>query len=222
MFSTRPGSRGSRPLELMGADIYAVSLEGDITILKKEPGHGVYLRPGTLAISSLVGEASREVMEDVLLADRTVDGDALAVVRVEGGHQRVEYPVGTKLYETTNQLGGFRLSPDGDMLAVGERPHGLSGAWQITFLDREGTSASYSTETRGDQLDLAWSPDGKEVWFNTILGGSLDLYAMSTSGQRRVLASPPRALAHHGCFERRPGSRGPHHLSVRRDGRGTG
>ena len=38
MFSTRPGSRGSRPLELMGADIYAVSLAGDITVTKKEAG----------------------------------------------------------------------------------------------------------------------------------------------------------------------------------------
>jgi serine/threonine protein kinase len=74
MFSTRPGSNASRPLALKGADILAVSLEGDITILKKEEGLGLYLRPGTVAISSLVGEASREVLEDVLLADRTEDG----------------------------------------------------------------------------------------------------------------------------------------------------
>jgi serine/threonine protein kinase len=195
MFSTRPGSRGSRPLELKGADIYGVSLAGDIAILKKEPGYSVYPRPGTLAISSLVGEASREVMENVLLADRTVDGDALAVVRrVEGGRQRVEYPIGTKLYETTNLVGDFRLSPDGDMLAFGEKPHGYSSFWQITFLRRDGTSTSYSTEVRGDQLDLAWSPEGREVWFNTVLGGSLDLYAMSTSGKRRVLARPPVLL----------------------------
>jgi serine/threonine protein kinase/Tol biopolymer transport system component len=194
LFSTRPGSRASRPLELVGADIHAVSREGDITILKKEPGLRLYLRPGTVAISSLVGEASREVMEDVLLADRTVDGDALAVVRVEGGRQRVEYPIGRRLYETTNQLGGFRLSRDGDTLAVGEKPQGISSAWHITFLGRDGTSARYSTGVRGDQLDFAWSPDGREVWFNTVLGGSLDLYAMSRKGQLRVLVSPPVLL----------------------------
>ncbi len=194
MFSTRPGSRGSRPLELMGAEIYAVSLAGDITVIKKEAGFGLYFQPGTVAISSLVGAASREVMDDVLLADRTGDGDALAVVRVEGGRSRVEYPIGTELYETTNQVGAFRLSPDGDTLAVGEKSRGMVSAWQITFLGRDGTSHSYSTGVGGDHIDLAWSPNGREVWFNGVLGGSLDLYALSTSGEQRVLLSPPVLL----------------------------
>jgi hypothetical protein len=193
VFSTRLGSRESRFLGLTGADVHGVSLKGDIAILKKGSGgrRQSLTHVGTVASSSLAGGASRDITEEVLQADLNVEGDALAVVRVVGGRKQVEYPIGTKLYETANWVDGFRLSPGGDRIALGEKAPGFGNTWHITFVGRDGGVRSHSTEVRGDWLDIAWAPDGSEVWYNTVLGASSDLYAMSLSGERRILASPP-------------------------------
>jgi hypothetical protein len=133
---------------------------------------------GTLAVSSLVGGASRDVEENVLQADWTAGGNALAVVRAVDGRKRVEYPLGTALYETANNVSRIRISPDGNTLVLGERPIGFVGDWKLTFIDPDGRIKSYAMGVRGDIIDLAWSPDGREVWFNSFIGGTSELYAM--------------------------------------------
>jgi Tol biopolymer transport system component len=196
VFTTRPGSRASRSLGLSRADVHGISLQGDIAIIKKT-GALNWLdlqQPGTLAISSLAGGAFREIEEDVLQADWTTEGKALAVVRAVDGRRRVEYPVGTTLYETANLVSRIRISPDGNLLVLGEKPVGFGSDWQLTFIDRDRSSKSYPAGARGDIIDPVWSPDGREVWFNVFIGGNPELYAMTRSGARRLLSSPPIPL----------------------------
>ena len=98
------------------------------------------------------------------------------------------------LYETTNVVDSLRVSPDGDVIAFGEKARGYATNWVIVFLALDGETQRFETGFRGDWLDLAWSPNGGEVWFNTIQGGNPDLHAMSRTGTVRFLARPPIPL----------------------------
>jgi len=61
-------------------------------------------------------------------------------------------------------------------------------------MNLDGEAERFDTGVRGDFLHLAWSPDGREIWFNSTFGGSPDLQAMSRTGAMRFLARPPIPL----------------------------
>ena len=68
---------------------------------------------GTLARMTMDG-AARPWMENVREADWSPDGSTLAVIRVHGAKDRLEYPIGKVLYETRRgYLSDPRVSPDG-------------------------------------------------------------------------------------------------------------
>src|SRR5437879_2182657 len=93
LFSTQPGNREARPLGLPTGRILAISAAGEMAIvLGRDPA-------GTLARAPFGGGAPREMLENVSAADWGPTGDTLAVVRTIGGKHRLEYPVGTVLYE---------------------------------------------------------------------------------------------------------------------------
>src|SRR2546425_2002840 len=60
----------------------------------------------------------REILENVSGADWGPDGESLAVVRTVAGRYRLEYPVGTVLYETEGRPPvSPRVSTDGELVA---------------------------------------------------------------------------------------------------------
>ena len=66
----------------------------------------------------LAGGAPRPVLEDVEWADWSPDGNSLAVVRNVGGRERLEYPIGKVLYETSGGWISYpRVSPKGNYVA---------------------------------------------------------------------------------------------------------
>jgi eukaryotic-like serine/threonine-protein kinase len=145
---------------------------------------------GTLARVPLSGGAPREVLEDVHWVDSAPDASTLLIVRRAGGKFRLEYPIGRVLYESTGMIRYPRLSPRGDMAAFMDNPVLGDDAGSVAIVDREGgkrTLASGFTGLGG----LAWSPDGREVWF-TAYGA---LHAVSLSGKQRVLMRTPAPMA---------------------------
>ena len=196
LFSTLPGSRESRALGLPKADVLSVSPSGEMAVLRRPrvmPWR-VGANTGTLALSTSAGGAAREVAEDVLLADWDADGQRLVVVRQIDRRVQVELPIGTVVYETTNGVDSLRFSPEGDMIAFGEKAPGFATNWFIVFMILDGEAERFDTGVRGDFFHLAWSPDGREIWFNSTLGGNPDLQAMSRTGATRFLARPPIPL----------------------------
>ena len=196
LFSTLPGSRESRALGLPKADVVSVSPSGEMAVLRRPrvmPWR-VGAINGTLALSTSAGGAAREVAEDVLLADWDADGQRLVVVRQIDRRVQVELPIGTVVYETTNGVDSLRFSPEGDMIAFGEKASGFATNWFIVLMNLDGEAERFDTGVRGDFFHLAWSPDGTEIWFNSTLGGSPDLHAMSRTGTMRFLARPPIPL----------------------------
>ena len=207
IYSARPGTPESRALGIRGADIASVSRDGEIALLLK-PGSFLEWawQWGTLARASQSGGAPREELRGVQLADWTTDAK-LAVVRAVGTRSVVEFPMGATVYETPNRIGALRVSPDGTTIAIAERPPGLGGTWSVLTLDRKGTKKLLGGGWPGDFIDLAWTPAGDEIWFDTRQGGDDALRAVSLDGRDRIvtrdgtpiqlfdLASKGRALA---------------------------
>jgi Tol biopolymer transport system component len=189
IFSMRPGSRESRPLDLPAGRILSISSTGEMAIRL-----GLSLAPGTLARVPLSGGAPREMLENVSGADWSPDGTKLAVSHTVGGKNRIEYPIGTVLYESVGRPPLFlRVAPKGDK-AFFEYDNAV-GDFAVTLLDLHGKKRVLSRGWRSAG-DLAWSPEGDEIWFGasgTVANAAL--HAVSLKGNERSLVETSTLMA---------------------------
>ena len=197
LYSTRPESSESRSLNIQDADILAISKTGEMALalrparsLKHSFGGGNANYPATLLQASLAGGAPREVLNDVLFADWTPDGQLGVARRIEG-RMRVESPVGNVLYETPDRIASFRISPGDGRIAFSERPSGFGGAWRIATIDKNGDKTVFDAEGSGDNLVLAWSSDADGVWYESGYMGSQTIRALPPSRAQRVVQRVP-------------------------------
>jgi serine/threonine protein kinase/Tol biopolymer transport system component len=193
MFSMRAGSRESRSLDLPQGQVLSISSAGEMAILL---GSRTLGNPGTLARVPLSGGAPREILENVNDADWSPDGKNLAVSHTVGGKNRIEYPIGTVLYENEGQRPPMRLrvSPKGDQLAFFEYDNAV-GDFAVTALDLRGVKRILS---RGWRVDggLAWSPKGDEIWFSGAKAGiNSGLRAVDLENRERTVVETPAPLA---------------------------
>ncbi len=179
IFATRAGSIESRGLQLPDARVLAVSATGELAIcIGRET---IWTPTGTLARVPLEGGAPRELLENVSLADWSPDGRDLAVVHKVGGKDRLEFPIGKVLYETAQGIWSVRFSPRGDRLAISQ------GDMVIVTVDLSGKATTLS-KGWGDMGNVAWRPDGSEVWFSGARSGEkFALYAVTPSGRERTV-----------------------------------
>src|SRR5439155_26526535 len=146
---------------------------------------------GTLSRVPMLGGAARPMVDHVTFADWSPSG-ALAVARVVGSQQRLEYPIGTVLFETEGEIGGVRISPDGDRVAFLEWPVKSDDRGWVAVVDRKGVKRTLSRSWEAVR-GLAWQPQGKEVWYSAASEGTLYNIWRSASGpadERRVLSGP--------------------------------
>jgi WD40 repeat protein len=191
IFETRIGQRESRPLRIFPAGILAVSSLGEMAI---SLGCEDLWDPcfGTLARVPLAGGAPREVLEGVLSADWSPDGQKVAVSRrVEGGFS-LEYPLGKTLYRTPGWLGSVRVSPDGASLAFIEHPSLDSIQGRVCFMDAAGKKKNLTPELP-EIGALAWKPGSREILFDHARGEGgrfAGLHVVDLSGRIREIYSP--------------------------------
>jgi Tol biopolymer transport system component len=145
----------------------------------------------------LQGGAPREVLEDVEQADWSPDGTKLAVVHYVEGHNRLEYPIGKVLHETPGWISHLRVSPKGDMIAFLDHQIQEDDRGWVAVMDLTGNKKTLSGEW-GSGDGLAWSPNGEEIWFTATKRGEANaLYAVTLSGQERIVARVPASLLLH-------------------------
>ena len=182
LFSAQPGNREAQPLALPSARVLAISPSGKMAILLG--GEDV----GTLARVPFGGGAPREVLEGVSGADWGPDGESLAVVRALGGKFRLEYPIGTVLYETEKRPPMMpRVSADGKLVAFFDFDVEV-GDYALCVI---GSNHPRQVLSRGWRAigALNWSPDNREVWFSGGQpGGDPALYAVTLSGTERLVS----------------------------------
>jgi Tol biopolymer transport system component/predicted Ser/Thr protein kinase len=194
-FSARQGMVESRSLGLGRAELLAISSRGEMALSLGSHPVGTWINVGTLARAPLAGGAPRPVVEDVEWADWAPDGNSLAVVRNVGGRDRLEYPIGKVLYETSGGWISYpRVSPKGDFVAFMDHPNQGDDGGLVAVVDVSGHKRELTREWYGTQ-GLAWSPDGNEVWFTASeLGLFHYITAVDLAGKHRLVTRVPGSL----------------------------
>jgi len=179
VLSTRLDTGESTALPLAGAFLRSISRSGDLAVIVKNT---------VLARVPIGGSGARELANSVWDADWTPDGSLAAVIR-EGNRAWVEYPLGKRVYEPGKSINNLRLSPDGALVAVMEQERQGGGPEWLTIIDRGGAQLSQS-QRWGTTKDspLAWTPDGREVWFTAAdILGRTSVHAMRPDGRERIV-----------------------------------
>jgi serine/threonine protein kinase len=194
LYSTRPESPESQQLPFPNADVVSVSSSGELAIVMNRRTLRAYSRVGTLARAPLSGGASRAILEDVQDADWLRDGSSLAVARFTEGRYRLEFPIGTAVYETGGWISHPRVSPNGEMVAFLDHPIMGDDRGSAAVVDRTGKVRVLSGEYDSTQ-GLAWSPSGAEIWFTGAEKGSARaLQAVTLSSVVRTVDRTPGNL----------------------------
>jgi Tol biopolymer transport system component len=190
IFSTQPGSPEARSFDLEDAVLLGVSSSGEMAVAVRRPP-----RPGrTLARVPLGGGAPREVLDNVNGADWGPDGSSLLVLRRSGPRIGIEFPIGKVLYEAAANLQSARVSPLGDRVAFTEHFIVGDNRGDVAVVDRAGKKTTLAAGWE-DLGGLAWSPDGREVWFTASMSGAdRRLYAVTMSGKQRLVGRVPGNL----------------------------
>jgi eukaryotic-like serine/threonine-protein kinase len=194
LFITSPESPQSRSLSLEGAALFAMSSNGEMAISVNSRPSGPYAQVGTLARVPLNGGAPRPVLEDVQWADWSPDGNTLAIVRDVGGRNQLEFPIGKALYQTSGWISHPRVSRNGDMIAFLDHPLPGDDGGSVKLVDLKGNVKTLSGDFQTVQ-GLAWSADGREIWFTAAeLGLKRAIFAVTPSGRQRAIATVPGTL----------------------------
>jgi len=194
VFMARVDSPESAPLSLPDARLLSISKTGELAISLAHRYEG-WMGEGTLARSSVLGSAPRVMVEHVREAEWSPDGTDLAVVRRVGGFERLEFPLGTVLYQTAGYISDIRFSPAGDRIAFADHQVYADDAGAVALVDKQGHRSVLSDGWLSVH-GLAWTRDGSEIWFGATKGSAVSgdgIYAVTSQGRlRAVLVGPMR------------------------------
>lgn len=193
VFSVSPDSPESVPLGLSDAHLLSISPSSELAILTGVHVTGDGRTEGDLKNMALAGGAQQPILENVEAADWAPGGRGIAVVRRVDGVDRLEYPRGNVLARTVGWISDPRFSPQSDRIAFVEHPTLGDDAGSVDVVNLSGQKEVLS-EDWGNVRGLAWSPEGKEVWFTAARRGGLQLYAVGLSGQISQLAAMAGSL----------------------------
>jgi Tol biopolymer transport system component len=199
LYASQATSTESRPLGMSGG-LVAISASGELAVLTDFQSLG-FESFGMLGRAPLGGGAPRQIASGVEYADWTPDGESLAIARRVTGKGRLEFPVGKVLYETTGWVGNPRLSRDGKMIAFIDHPYERDDQGAVAQVDLAGNKKTL-TQNFVSANGLAWSPDGREIWFTaTPSGSSRELRAVTPDGKERLVYLGTGTLTLHDIYK---------------------
>jgi eukaryotic-like serine/threonine-protein kinase len=195
VYSARTDSPESRAIGITGADLLDLSSRGEMGLALGSHNREGFIRSGLLARAPLAGGAPREILEGVETATWAPDGSDMAVVRQVAGKDRLEYPIGKVLYDSTGWIADIRFSPDGNTIAFIDHPLANDDGGAVAIIDKSGQNRRILSSGWTSARGLAWFPSGKEVWFSaTHDQSSGEIHAVSLSGAERLVQRIPGAL----------------------------
>jgi dipeptidyl aminopeptidase/acylaminoacyl peptidase len=117
------------------------------------------------------------------------------VVHDVEGRNRLEYPIGKVLHQATGGwISNPRVSPKGDLVAFLDHPLQGDNSGSVMVVDLSGRSRTLSRRWY-EVHSMAWSPDGREVWFAASeIGMDVYLSAVDLSGKERLVLRAPGAM----------------------------
>jgi eukaryotic-like serine/threonine-protein kinase len=177
LFAVRIEGLDSRPVNAAGPRLLAVSRAGEAAFVNDE---------ATLMRAPLEGGPAKAVLEGVTWADMSSDGALFAVARMVESRVRIEMPIGRPLGEAKSPS-HLRLSPGAERLAFLEHPLRGDDRGDVVVMERDGTRRTLSSGWASAE-GLAWSPDGREVWFTAArVGADAALHAVDLEGRLRTV-----------------------------------
>jgi len=179
LFMLRPDAMSPQPLGQPGAHLLSVSSKGELAVLMSARYLHHLLFEGTLARMTIEG-APKPWLENVREADWSPDGSTLAIVHVVDGRDQLEYPIGKVLYRFSGYLSDPRVSPDGTQVAFMEHLVPDDDRGWVKVVGTDGTVKTLAGEYWGEQ-QLAWSPDGRRVYFSASKSGNESYQVMSVN-----------------------------------------
>jgi Tol biopolymer transport system component len=192
VFETRTDLSTTRSLGLPGISMQSVSRTGDLALRSRAEGFAWGY--GSLAVVPSSGSAPRDLLEDVSCADWSPDGSTLAVVRRIGGEDRLEMPPGHVLVKTSGWFADIRVSPNGRRIAFTEHSVVNDDRGSVAVVDVAGQKTTLTSEFSTVQ-GLAWSQDGREIWFSAQAKGmKRSLFAVALEGRLRTVAQFPSSV----------------------------
>jgi eukaryotic-like serine/threonine-protein kinase len=159
LFEIRAGTVEARPFGPPRTHLLSVSSKGELAVLTNAKYIAQRLFQGTLARMSIEG-SPRPWMEGVREADWSPDGSTLAIVHDTGSSDRLEYPIGKVLYETTGYVSDVRISPDGNRVAFLDHQQRYDDRGWVKVVDASGKVTTLAGEFWGEE-GLAWSQMGQ-------------------------------------------------------------
>jgi Tol biopolymer transport system component len=193
VYLARTDSPESTPLPLPDATLLSISSKGELAIALGYRQSG-WMGSGQLARVPLLGGTPRPIVDDVLSADWTPDGEGIAIARKVGTKCRLEYPAGKVLYETGGWISHVRFSRDGRRIAFADHPVLQDDRGFVDVVDLQGTRKVLTGEWSGVQ-SVTWSSKGDEIWFAADPGrGGRRLFAVTPGGRQRPLLAMPGSV----------------------------
>lgn len=188
-FTLRTGSPQPTPVQIPVAQVLSISDSNETAILLNPvPAAGGFNYTGTLARVPLSGGAPKPILDDVTYAEWAAGSGELLVVHRVAGKDRLEFPIGTVLHETSGWIQQPRFAADGKTIAYIEHP-GPGDYGDVAQVDLSGHVRTLSTGWASVQ-GLAWSSGGREVWFTAARQGTQrNLYGVAADGTVRVIRS---------------------------------
>ncbi|MET0553522.1 MAG: winged helix-turn-helix domain-containing protein [Vicinamibacteria bacterium] len=179
VFAVRTENLEARPIPGAGPRLVGVSQAGELAYIGGDRGQSAVLTRVPMG-----GGAPKDVLDGVRAADW--DGADFAIVRGENSRRSVEYPIGKLLCEALRPT-HVRLSPARDQVAFLEHPMHGDDRGDVVVVDLAGNRRTLSAGWASAE-GLAWSPDGREVWFTAARSGSdNELQAVSLDGTVRTI-----------------------------------
>ena len=189
LWATRPDSPESRQLPIADAEILSISRSGEMAVLLGRRNSVGVGSGGTLARLPLDASAPREVLTGIEDADWAPDGQSLAVAHIVQGKYRLEFPIGTVLYESGGRINQVRVSPDGTRVAFVDHLLFEDDRGVVCVIARAGGARQVLSEGWSSVTGLAWAAPRDEIWFTAAaLGAAASLYAVDLSGRVRSIA----------------------------------
>ena len=195
LYSTDCDGQGTQSLGKTGTGIFSISSSNELALSLNRHSIRKFVTVGTLTRARLDRGECTKVLEGIQWADWSPDGKALTVVRDVRELNRLEFPIGIVLYETSGWISNPRFSPRGDLIAFIIHPIREDDGGVVTVVDLEGKTLTLSEGWLSAQ-GLDWL--GEEIWFTaTKVGHARALHAVTLRGETRPINRAAGCLTLH-------------------------